>query len=172
MLGQCAELSGEVIVDLILVPGIVGRGICEDPAQTCVVYATRSMQGRAGRVLLFDPATLAQKELHFPGPVRTLAIHAGTMAGTLYVPPGLRVFGILDEERCGGPECGGVIAVNSMTGEIELDSAKLPMLPIESVSRRTCFLERDATTISTPIRRKNTGMARTMYGVSTLRAPP
>ena len=127
-------MVGEVIVDLLMVPGIVGRGICEDPAQSCVVYATRSMQGRAGRVLLFDPVSLAQKELHFPGPVRTLAIHAGTLAmgGTRYVPPGLRVFGILDEERCGGPECGGVIAVDSMTGEIALDSSNLPMLPIST----------------------------------------
>ncbi|MBS1150697.1 MAG: hypothetical protein H6Q89_2395, partial [Myxococcaceae bacterium] len=124
---------GEVIVDLVVIPGVAGRGICEDPARICVVFATRAMQGAAGRVVLMDPESFAVRELHFPGPIRFLAVHAAaTLSTGEYLPAGKRVFGLLDEERCGGPECGGVIAVDTFTGEVALDVTGLPMLPIST----------------------------------------
>jgi len=123
---------GEVIVELVLVPGIPGRGICEAPEKTCAILATRTMQGRAGRVLLFDPETNNLRELHFPSAVRLLAVHAGTQGRAGYLAPGQRVFGVLDEESCTVAACGGVVAVDTFTGQIALDSAGLPMIPISA----------------------------------------
>lgn len=127
-------LPGEVVVDLLVMPPVAMRGICE--TTECLAVATRRDQGRAGRVLLFDPETRAVRELHFPGPVRKLAILAGTRAAGTYVPPGLRVFAILDEEKmgCGSTDCGGVIAVDTFTGEVAIDATGLPMLPITTGS--------------------------------------
>lgn len=122
--------AGEVIVDLVVLPGVAGRGMCEDPTKNCVAFATRSMQGKTGRVVLLDPETLALRELRFPGPVRSLVIHAATNAGGTFIPPGKRIFGILDEESCGSTDCGGVLAVDTFTGEVALDYTGLPMLPI------------------------------------------
>lgn len=125
-------LLGEVVVDLVAVPGISGRSICADPARTCIIYATRTMQGRAGRVVLFDPEKRVEKELHFPAAVRLLAVHAAIFHEGVYFAPGKRVFGVLDEEQCGGSQCNGVVAVDTFTGELALDAANLPMLPISS----------------------------------------
>lgn len=123
-------LPGEVVVDLLIVPGLPGRGVCGVAGTQCLVVATRQMQGRSGRVLLLDPASFEQRELRFPGPIRLLAVHAGTFIDGRYAAPGERVFGVLDEELCGSSECSGVVAVDTLTGEVAIDSANLPMIPI------------------------------------------
>ncbi len=127
-----APFPGEVIVDLVVVPAVSGRGICELAGTSCVIFATRTMQGQGGRVVLFDPQSLALRELHFPGAIRQLAVHGATTSNNTFVPPGQRVFGILDEERCGGADCAGIIAVDTFTGEVALDASGLPMIPIST----------------------------------------
>lgn len=112
------RLIGEVVIDMVVVPGIPGQGICEAPGRPCLILATRQQQGRAGRVLLFDPQVRDYRELHFPGPVRSLAVHAGAMIQRDYFAPGRRVWGILNEEACGGPACSGITAVDTFTGEV------------------------------------------------------
>jgi hypothetical protein len=113
--------AGEVVIDIQVVPGIPGQTICSDPGKQCLILATRSGQGRAGRALIYDLQTREQLDLGFPAPVRQLAVHAGAFGPTGYLAPGRRIWGVLSEETCGGPDCSGLIAVDSITAQVVLD---------------------------------------------------
>jgi hypothetical protein len=117
------RVADESVVALQAVPGLAGRAsggrpFCADPAQVCLAVATRRDSGAAGSTLLFDLETLESVPLLFPGPVRGLTTSdmADPSLGELRArtpPPGAFVFGVLDEEACGSPRCGGISAVDT-----------------------------------------------------------
>lgn len=110
------SLPGEAIAAVLVLP---------NPSELAV--ATRGDSGRTGQVVVLDTATQVQRPLRFPGPVRRLATHGA--AGGLGA--GARIFGILEDEACGGgPACSGVIAVDAATGEVALDVTGQPMVPL------------------------------------------
>lgn len=133
-----ATLGGESVADLLVIPGVPGRSIrgtplCTNPDKECVVLALRGARGVTGKTVLFDPETQASAELVFGAPVRSLASHPEVKLRDADAAPaqtGRLVFGLLDEGVCGSPYCGGVMAVDTLTGERALDAQGLPMLPV------------------------------------------
>jgi hypothetical protein len=111
---------GESIVSLLALPN------------DRLALATRVANGTGGRSFIYDINTNAiAVTLNFPTPVRKLVTQAGTdlSLGTglpiqnppgtgPILPPGQRIFGILDEESCGSFACGGIIAVDATTGNV------------------------------------------------------
>ncbi|MBL8909562.1 MAG: hypothetical protein JNM17_02555, partial [Archangium sp.] len=81
-----------------------GSPFCD--TQPCLALASRVNTAGKGDSWLFEPGTGRTAKLGFPGPVRKFA--AGTITRRLYA--------ILDEAECGGPQCGGVVAVDLITG--------------------------------------------------------
>ncbi len=139
------SFTGESVSALLPVPPLAGRALdgvpfCAGPRE-CLALATRRDAGAEGRTVLLDPSSLASAALGFPGPVRRLET-AGCRKAQLTAEkpcgllPGLRIFGVLDEERCGGAQCGGVVAVDTSVGtraqgfSLALDSLGLPMVPV------------------------------------------
>lgn len=124
------DLGGEVVTALAVVPPLAGRALdgtafCDTSA--CLAVATRRDRGAAGQTLLVDPDTGRSAALAYPGPVRDFA--AGARAA--------RLFALLDEDRCGGPTCGGVSAVDLHTGvqgafPLVTDFSGQPMQPIQT----------------------------------------
>jgi hypothetical protein len=123
------DVGAESIVALQVMPPLSGRTVdgqafCDTVA--CLAIATRRGAGADGRTLLVDPQSLRAVPLDFGGPVRDF----GT-AGN-----GFRLFGILDEEKCGGPACGGIVGVDTLTAGSPagfpraLDFTGQPMQPI------------------------------------------
>ncbi|MBI5482725.1 MAG: hypothetical protein HY906_27975, partial [Deltaproteobacteria bacterium] len=137
------SFTGESVAALLPVPPLATRTLDGVPfcagTSECLAVATRRAAGAEGRALLLDPSSLAVAGLAFPGPVRRLET-AGCRKGALEAGcgllPGLRIFGVLDEERCGGPQCGGVVAVDTLSGTTAqgfapaLDSTGYPMVPV------------------------------------------
>ena len=111
-------LPGESVAALLWLPG------------DRLVVATRKALGTQGRTLVLDVQSLATRELPFGAPVRMLATHRGIDDGVTLFPAGFRVFGVLDEEACGSPACGGVLAVDVDRGAVSTDATGQPMLPI------------------------------------------
>lgn len=116
-----------------LVTSFPGRGvnaILALPAQGSarrLVVALREQAGRAGSTVLVDVASGASRPLGFPAPVRLLATHprSGALAA------GALVYGVLDEESCGGGRgCSGVLAVDTATLALATDFSGRPMLPV------------------------------------------
>lgn len=112
------SLPGEVVSALLLL------------GDQRVAVATRKDRGTTGRAFIFDTVTLATTPLDFGGPVRALLTHAGTYAGTSVFAAQRRIFGVLDEEACGNPGCGGIVAVEAATGQRSIDQGGQPMLTI------------------------------------------
>ncbi|MCU0698037.1 MAG: hypothetical protein MUC96_16060 [Myxococcaceae bacterium] len=120
------RVPGESVVALQAIPGLAGRQangrpFCADADKACLVVATRRNSGADGDTLLFDLETLESVKLRFPGPVRALstsdqvtpADEALRPLRDLTPPPGALIFGVLDEEACGSPRCGGVSTVDT-----------------------------------------------------------
>lgn len=102
------DVDAEAVMALQVMPPLAGRTVDGQPfcdTGECLAIATRRGAGADGRNLLIDPRTLRAVPLDFGGPVRDYAT-----TGT-----GIRLFGVLDEEKCGGPSCGGVLAVDTLT---------------------------------------------------------
>lgn len=102
-----------------------GMPFCATKA--CLVLATR--RGRqGGETILFEPETSRSVPLAFGGAVRLLASSTDLT----------RIYGVLDEEGCGGPSCGGVVAVDVAEGSSAagfpgaVDALGLPMRPMRS----------------------------------------
>lgn len=112
-----------------LLPGEVGASLVVLPG-TRLVLATRQHAGTSGRALLIDSANpLAPRTLNFPQTVRSLYTHPGVPGTGLGA--GARVFGILDEEACPTANgCGGLVAVDTTTGEVALDASGAPMMTL------------------------------------------
>lgn len=142
---RVAEVRGEPIVAVAPVPGLAGRRAEGAPfcagTEICLALATRARQGQSGRALLLEPSSARTVPLRFPGPVRGLA-SAGRFEVLESVAPrsvaaGERIFGVLDEEACGSPSCGGVVAVDTLEAGPEgfalaLDFVGTPMLPLRA----------------------------------------
>lgn len=102
-------VDGLPIVALAAVPPradrtLDGAPFCE--RRGCLALSLREDGGRAGQALLLDPESGRFANLDFGAPVREL-VHAESQP---------RLFAILDEQACGGPSCGGVLAVDLLTG--------------------------------------------------------
>jgi hypothetical protein len=118
--------QGETIISLLVLPPLSGM------TSLRLALATRTASGTGGRSFIYDIATnTITTTLNFPTPVRKIVTQAGTdlSLGTglpiqnppgtgPILPPGQRIFGILDEESCGSSACGGIIAVDTTTGNV------------------------------------------------------
>lgn len=125
-----ATLAPAVVVST---EGEAIRTLAVMPDGKSLAVGTRSGAGDTGRTLLLDTTTLTTRPLNFPSPVRrvfTQAAYTAQPAG-IPVPAGTRVFGVLDEESCGGQRrCQGLLAVDTATGEISHDVTGNPMAPL------------------------------------------
>lgn len=102
-------VDGLPIVALAAVPPRANRTLDGAPfceRRGCLALALREDGGRAGQTLLLDPESGRTAKLDFGGPVREL-VHSESQP---------RLFALLDEQACGGPSCGGVLAVDLLTG--------------------------------------------------------
>lgn len=111
-------LPGEVISSLLLL------------SDHTIAVATRKDRGATGRSFIFDTRTLATVDLQFGGPVRSLVTHAGARTNDTVYPARRRIFGVLDEEACGNPSCGGIVAVDTATGTRGIDVGGQPMFTL------------------------------------------
>ncbi|MBK7860489.1 MAG: hypothetical protein IPJ65_18140 [Archangiaceae bacterium] len=116
--------TGETIIDMIVLPN------------HRLALATRAANGKTGTAGIYDGTTGALLvPLKFPSPVRSLYTHGEYKEpGQTKHPAGARVYGVLDEDTCGSSACGGIVSVESDTGERTLSAAgrALPAtVPIE-----------------------------------------
>ncbi len=123
------DVADESVMALQVMPPLRSRTLDGQPfceVTACLAVSTRRAAGTGGRSFLVEPSSLRTAPLDFGGPVRDLATTGN----------GFRLFGVLDEEKCGGPACGGVVAVDtiSATGpagfQRALDFSGQPMQPI------------------------------------------
>ena len=160
--GSPIAFADETLVAMTVLPRAEGGGVR-------LAVALRGVLGHTGRSLLLtlDPdgtqLTAEPLVLDFGGPVRELRTHGTYLrllrngsgfpldanqdrlpdGTTLGLEAGSRIFGLLDEEACGGlASCRGVVAVDAITrtqaapwpalteGQRSLDARGLPMLPI------------------------------------------
>lgn len=127
-LERLASFDGEAVVDVKVIPALAGRTADGQPfcdAKACLAVATRKSAGLDGRTLVLELETGRQVPVAFGGPVRELA-GAGRVA---------KLFGVLDEEKCGGPSCGGVLGADLTSAgpggfPVALDFSGQPMQPI------------------------------------------
>lgn len=127
-LTQVAAFPGEMIRALQVVPRRTDRTLDGAPfcaTSSCMALATTSPSG-AWRTVLVDLATNISASLDFGGPVRGLEI-------SMRADGDRRLYGILDEEHCGGASCGGVLSVEIVagTGGVFPRSTDLSNLPME-----------------------------------------
>lgn len=103
-----------------------GAPFCSTKA--CLALSTRQDSGSGGQTMLLDPETGISARLAFKGPVRELTNSTNAA----------RIYGVLDEQACGGPACGGVAAVDLTTATsaagfpAALDALGQPMVPLRS----------------------------------------
>jgi hypothetical protein len=125
------DVASESVMALQVMPPLAGRTVDGQPfcdTRECLAIATRRAAGQEGRTLLIDPQSLRAVPLDFGGPVRDFAT----------IGNGVRLFGILDEEKCGSSSCGGAVAVDTLTAvgtagfPRALDFSGQPMLPIST----------------------------------------
>lgn len=104
------------------------------PLHQEVAVATRSTASRqvGGRAFALKPSSGTTRALDFGAPVRILATHPGTKDG-LFAPE-VNLFGVADEESCGGAGalgCARVLTVDINSGQPALDFSGQPAPPIE-----------------------------------------
>lgn len=128
---RALTVDGVPVVALAAIPPRADRTLDGAPfcaARGCVAVALRRDGGRAGEVLLLDPETGKTAPLNFGAAVKKL-VHSERLP---------RLFGILDEEACGAPSCGGVLGVDLLTGTSaggfprSRDATGSPMAPMRS----------------------------------------
>lgn len=126
-------VPNEPIKALQVVPPRVGRTLDGAPfcdTAICLAIATRKVDG-TGRSVLLDPATGVSATLSFGAQMRDFAVS--------FRPDGdLRLYGIIDEEPCGGAFCGGVLSVELSAGTsamgfpLTTDVTGAPMQPMRA----------------------------------------
>ncbi len=132
---QFTELSmqpGETIKALQVVPPSPARTFDGAPfcaAGPCLAVATRDGQG-GGTTSLVELSTGAAAPLDFGGPMRRFALSHRADGD-------VRLYGILDEQYCGGPSvCGGVVSVELAAGAgsyvLSTDLQGQPMRPLRA----------------------------------------
>lgn len=100
------------VAALTAVPPLTGRtvlGAAFCDRSPCLAIALRPTSTTAGEAVLLDPETGRTSRLAFASPVRKFA-----MAGL-----SRRIYALADEIACGGPQCGGVVAVDAVTASAE-----------------------------------------------------
>jgi hypothetical protein len=105
-------VADEVFSALAVVAPLTGRTDGSAPfcdRSACLAVGTRRGAGTQGDSFLVDPTSGAVRPLPFQGPVRSLVSH-GAYAS---MAAGRFVHALLDEEACGGPDCGGVVAIDT-----------------------------------------------------------
>ena len=105
---RIAIIDRAPIAALLVVAPLPGRVVDGAPfcaAEACLALATRASPTVVGESFLFEPSTGRHVPLAFKGPIRKFAAGAVTS----------RIYGLLDEVACGGPQCGGVVAVDLAT---------------------------------------------------------
>ncbi len=124
MIKLVVTFGTDTVVSMLVVPGLNGRSaedqaFCDLTVNHCLAIAMRRASGTDGQTLLFDPVSLRKATMGYPGPVRYLVTNGQTVLPDGLDTPGRqageRVWAILDEEKCGGASCGGVIAVDTVT---------------------------------------------------------
>lgn len=140
------SIAGETVPVMLAVPGLTGRTRQGAPfcagADECLVIGSRASAGKSGRTVMLDPRAQVSSPLLFPQPVRMLVTHGTDSPPAEFgaaLAAGQHVFGVLDEEACGGLSCGGVLAIDTTTADaagfpIAKDASGLPMLPLSSGS--------------------------------------
>lgn len=117
-LSTVVRLDGVSIVAMLALPGLPGRVVDGRPfcaSSACLVVATRRLAGGQGTTMMLELDTLRVVALRFPGPVRALATIDRQLetVGADAPPAGAFVYGVLDEEACGGARCAGIAAVDT-----------------------------------------------------------
>lgn len=130
-------LGATPVAALLVMAPVAGRtsdGVPFCDAKACLAIATRSSAASPGRTFLVDPESGRLAYLAFSGPVREL-VSSGAVA---------RVYGVLDEQTCGAPPCGGVVAVDTLAATTAItapfetsfpaarDALGLPWRPLRS----------------------------------------
>ncbi len=108
---ELTSVDGEPIKALQVLPASASRTVDGAPfcaTSLCLALSTRKAGG-TGRTVLLEPATGRSVALGFGGQVRDFA-------ASLRVSGDVRLYGILDEEPCGTPACGGVVSVDVTAG--------------------------------------------------------
>ncbi len=93
------------VAAMVVVAPRTGRSLNGAPfcaTSACLAIATRENSGLGGESYLLDPDSGALATLSFSGPIRKLVVSGD----------GTRVYGVLEEQACGGPACGGIVAVD------------------------------------------------------------
>lgn len=106
---RLTSIDAHPISALFVIAPLSGRsvdGAAFCASESCLAIASRTGTSGGGEGWLFEPSSGRTVKLGFPGPVRKFA--AGTTTRRLYA--------LLDEAACGGPQCGGVTAVDLITG--------------------------------------------------------
>lgn len=126
-------VPNEPIKALQVVPPRVGRTLDGAPfcdATPCLAIATRKVDG-TGRSVILDPATGVSAALSFGAQMRDFAV-------SLRPDGDVRLYGIIDDEPCGGPSCGGVLSVEIAAGTTAAgfprttDVTNQPMQPLQA----------------------------------------
>lgn len=132
---ELTSIDGEPIKALQVLPPRVGRNVDGAPfcdSSLCLALSTRKAGG-TGRTVLLDPASGRSVPLNFGGQMRDFA-------ASLRADGDVRLYGILDEEPCGGAACSGVVSVDLVDGTslggfpLSTDVTGQPMLPLRPVS--------------------------------------
>lgn len=119
LIGQ-SPITAMLVVAPLASRTLDGAPFCA--ATECLALSTRVNRGTGGETFLVDPATGQKAALAFSGPVRKLVSSAN----------GSRIYGVLDEQACGGPACGGVVAVDVVAA---VTSTVPPLVPVFPASR-------------------------------------
>lgn len=113
LIGQ-TPITAMLIVAPLANRTLDGAPFCATTA--CLALSTRSSSGAGGEAFMFDPATGQRAALAYSGPVRKLVSSSN----------GGRIYGVLDEQACGGPACGGIVAVDVVAA---LTPSAPPLVP-------------------------------------------
>lgn len=93
-------LSAMYVVSPLSTRTLDGAAFCA--TEPCLALASRLGKAGGGEEWLLEPSTGRSVKLAFPAGVRKFAAGASTR----------RLYALLDESKCGGPQCGGVVAVD------------------------------------------------------------
>jgi hypothetical protein len=130
---------------VVSTPSEVIRSLALLPDGQSIALATRDGGGNSGRTEVLRFSDFSTTPLAFPFPVRKLEVNPAfdrcinnpdptqecPAANVLRVAEGTRVYGVLDEETCGGnPQCEGILSVDVSTGQVSLDWSGNPMVPL------------------------------------------
>jgi len=96
-------LAAMYVVSPLSTRTLDGAAFCA--TESCLALASRLGSAGGGDAWLLEPSTGRSVKLGFPAAVRKFAAGAATR----------RLYALLDESKCGGPQCGGVVAVDLLT---------------------------------------------------------